>query len=149
MNVNDILDKNTICTNLNLKTKDEAIEYLVDVLFEQKYISNKDMFKTDIYKREEVGQTGIGNYIAIPHGLSQAVDKVGVAIGILKDEINWETLDDNGVKIIILFSVGIREDGTNDHLKLLSTFARKLGNDEVVEKLKEAQTPSQVIEAFN
>lgn len=149
MEVNEILDENTIIVDLDCTTKDEAIRKLTEVLYTQKYITDKVQFLDDIYKREQLGQTGIGNYIAIPHGLSSAVSKVGVAIGISQNELEWETLDGNGVKIIILFSVGIDGEGSREHLKILSSFARKLGNDDIVEALKKAVSTQEVINAFS
>ncbi len=148
MDVNEILDLNTIKVNLDVKNKDEALNNLVDVLLEEKYITNKEQFISDIYAREAEGQTGIGNYIAIPHGRSRAAAKVGVAIGLLKKEIEWETLDDNGVKVIILFCVGDDTDGSTNHLRLLSMFARKLGNDDVVERILKAKNENDVMKSF-
>ena len=86
--------------------------------------------------------------IAIPHGKSASVKKIGVAIGVTAREIPWETLDGKGVKGIILFAVGNDNEGAKTHLKLLSLFARKLGNDEVVEQLIKAKETKEVIAAF-
>lgn len=144
MQVAEIVDVNTIHTDLNAKTKDEALKELAQILLQNEYISDVDAFLEDIYAREAVGQTGIGNYIAIPHGNSDAVNKVGVAIGISDEEIPWETLDGKGVKLIILFAVGKENDGAQQHLKMLSSFARKLGNDEVVAELLQAKNAEDV-----
>lgn len=140
MDVKDIVDLKTIKTNMQVNNKEEAITELAETLFENKYITDIDAFMEDIYAREAVGQTGIGNYIAIPHGNSETVQKIGVAIGITQKEIPWETLDGKGVKGIILFAVGKNNGGEQTHLKLLSLFARKLGNDEVIGKLLQAKT---------
>ncbi|OXS77418.1 PTS fructose transporter subunit IIA [Domibacillus enclensis] len=148
MEVKDIVDINTIKTNINVKSKEEAIHELAGVLLQNEYITNVEAFVEDIYAREAVGQTGIGNYIAIPHGNSHSVKKIGVAIGITKEEIPWETLDGKGVKGIILFAVGKENDGAQQHLKLLSLFARKLGNDEVVEKMLQSADAEDVKEAL-
>lgn len=148
MDVIDILDIKTIQTNMNVKTKDEALRELARLLCDNEYVSDAEGFIEDIYAREAEGQTGIGNYIAIPHGKSSQVKKIGVAIGINQSEIPWETLDGKGVKGIILFAVGKDNDGAKNHLKLLSLFARKLGNDEIVNKLIEADMPIDVINAF-
>ncbi|CEE02954.1 hypothetical protein BT1A1_3170 [Caldibacillus thermoamylovorans] len=144
MEVKDIVDIDTIKTNMNVKSKEEAIQKLAEVLLANEYITDVEAFLKDIYAREAVGQTGIGNYIAIPHGNSDAVQKVGVAIGITEQEIPWETLDGKGVKGIILFVVPKQNDGSKQHLKLLSLFARKLGNDEVVEKMLMAKNAEDV-----
>lgn len=148
MEVTDIVDLKTVKTNMNAATKDEALKDLAQELLTNGYISDIDGFIKDIYAREAEGQTGIGNYIAIPHGKSAFVNKIGVAIGINEQEIPWESLDGNGVKGIILFAVGNDNEGATSHLKLLSLFARKLGNDEVVDNLLKASKPEDVVAAF-
>ncbi len=148
MEVKDIVDVDIVKTNMNVKTKADALNDLANQLLESGYITEVDGFIKDIYEREAEGQTGIGNYIAIPHGKSAYVKKVGVAIGINQEEIPWESLDGKGVKGIILFAVGNDNEGATKHLKLLSLFARKLGNDEVVGNLLQAKKPEDVVEAF-
>ena len=131
------------------ETKDEVLKELATVLLQNHYITDVDGFMADIYAREEEGQTGIGNYIAIPHGKSPYVDRIGVAIGVTENEIPWESLDGKGVKGIILFAVGDDNEGAQEHLKLLSLFARKLGNDEVIEQLIQAKDADEVVAAFS
>ncbi|MFS1134451.1 PTS sugar transporter subunit IIA [Enterococcus hirae] len=143
-----IIDPNNIKTNLVGETKDEVLKELATVLLQNHYITDVDGFMADIYAREEEGQTGIGNYIAIPHGKSPYVDRIGVAIGVTENEIPWESLDGKGVKGIILFAVGDDNEGAQEHLKLLSLFARKLGNDEVIEQLIQAKDADEVVAAF-
>lgn len=148
MEVMEIIDEKVIKTNLQARNKDEALQELAKLLQQEGYISDLDGFIKDIYIRESQGITGIGNYIAIPHGRSKAVRKIGVAIGVLENEIAWETLDDLGVKGIILFAVGDDNDGALNHLRLLSMFARKLGKDEVIEELLSAKNAAEVARAF-
>ena len=83
---------------------------------------------------------GIGNYVAIPHGKSDSVTQVGIAIGKVEDEIAWETLDGKGVKLIFLFAVGNDNENARTHLKLLAEVARTLGNDDAVQALLAAET---------
>jgi len=149
MNVTTILNTKTIEPKMYAKNKDEVLRQLADLLKEANYITNSERFVEDVYLREKEGITGIGNYIAIPHGKSIYVNEPGVAIGILDKEIPWETLDENGVKGIILFGVGDDNVGAEQHLKLLSSFAKKLGNDEVIETLLNAKDSDEVIDAFN
>ena len=144
-----IIDPNNIKTNLVGETKDEVLKESATVLLQNHYITDVDGFMADIYAREEEGQTGIGNYIAIPHGKSPYVDRIGVAIGVTENEIPWESLDGKGVKGIILFAVGDDNEGAQEHLKLLSLFARKLGNDEVIEQLIQAKDADEVVAAFS
>lgn len=149
MEARDAIKRKLIKTNMNVTTKDEAFSELVSLLKNEGFVSDEGGFIKDIYLRESEGQTGIGNYIAIPHGKSSHVTEPAVVIGINSSEIPWETLDDNGVKVIVLFAVGNDSIATQEHLKILSLFARKLGNDQIVEKLINAKNEDDVIEAFS
>ncbi|MGT2832684.1 PTS sugar transporter subunit IIA [Streptococcus halotolerans] len=148
MQVVDAIDSNLVVTELDVSTKDEMLEVLIETLKVNGYVNDSDGFLKDVYEREAEGQTGIGNFVAIPHGKSFFVDKVGVAIGINRKDIPWESLDNNGVKVVILFAIGNDTEGAQEHLKLLSLFARKLGNDEVINHLVNSKTVDDVINAF-
>lgn len=148
MEIKDILDPQTIQIGMKTQDKESTIKALIGKLKAHGYVNDEELFLNDIYEREAEGVTGIGNFIAIPHGKSNAVQKVGVAIGVLENEIEWETSDEHGVKIVILLSVGSDVDGARRHLKLLSTVARKLGNDDVVENLLKSNSVQDVINAF-
>lgn len=135
-----VLDKNIMVVDLDVKDKENAILEMSKMLLDNNYINDLDSFIEDIYNRESLGSTGVGNYIAIPHGQSDSVLKNGIAIARLKEEIEWETLDDKGVKLICLFSVSNDRAEDNMHLKLLALLAGKLGNDNVVANLIDAKS---------
>lgn len=149
MEIKNIIDSNLVKTNLEGKTKDQALAELGQLLQENGNVTDVESFIGDVYKRELEGQTGIGNFVAIPHGKSAAVENIGVAIGIAEHEIPWESLDGKGVKVVILFAVGNDTEAANEHLKLLSLFARKLGNDEVIAQLLASTSTEDVINAFS
>ncbi|MFT8592016.1 MAG: fructose PTS transporter subunit IIA [Bifidobacterium sp.] len=148
LSIRDVLDRNTILTDLEARNKDDVIEALTDRLFEHEYIQSKDDFIRAVEEREEQGATGIGNSIAIPHGRSSTVQRNGVAIAILHREIDWESLDSTGAKVVVLFAVGASGENSQEHLKLLSLFARQLAKEHVTEKLLKAVDVDQVIDAF-
>ena len=148
MEVIEVLDKKIIKTHLDAKSKDEVFKELAKVLKDEKYVNNTEDFVKDLYVREAEGKTGLGNYVAIPHSRSASVDKIGVAIATLDEPIEWESLDNKGVKVVIMFAVNADTEGATAHLRLLSMFARKLAHVEVSEKLIKAQTAEDVVEAF-
>lgn len=148
MEAKDAIDINLIKTNLSFETKSEIIHFLSETLKENDKINDIDGFVSDVYKREEQGQTGIGNFVAIPHGKSKFVNKPSVVIGINEKEIPWESLDGKGVRVVVLFAVGNDDMAAKEHLKLLSIFARKLGNDDVIKNLINSENKDDVIEAF-
>lgn len=148
VDITTVLDPQVITIGLDAKNKHDVIVKLARILKKANYISDVNLFVKDIYLRENEGITGIGQGIAIPHGKSNDVKRIGVAIGILKHGIKWESLDDEKVKIVILFAVNKNADAARNQLKLLSVFAGKLGNEEVVAKLKKSKSVDDVIRAF-
>ena len=140
MQVLDVLDERIIDLNAQAENKEEVLTLLANRLKEAGYIDDVEGFKKDIYLRESEGTTGIGNYIAIPHGKSDSVTQVGIAIAKLDHEIEWETLDGKGVKLVFLFAVSNNHEYARNHMLLLADIARKLGNDEAVEKMLSAET---------
>ncbi|MBV7392356.1 MULTISPECIES: PTS sugar transporter subunit IIA [Enterococcus] len=148
VDLNNILDEKIIAVNLTGSTKAEAITQMAQLLSDQNYISSIPSFEKDIYYRESLGKTGIGNGIAIPHGQSESVIKNGIAIGMFKNEIPWESLDDKPVRIVCLFCVKAGDGGESEHLRMLAALAGKLGNDNVVEQLMSTTTVEEVKQAF-
>lgn len=148
MEIKDIIDTKIMGVDLEGITKDDAINVMAQILFDAGYINDLQSYKDDIYYRETLGKTGIGNYIAIPHGLSKSVVKNGIAIGKFKNEIPWESIDGKGVRVVCLFSVYDGDNAGNEHLKMLATIAGKLADDDVVQTLLDARTVEDIAEAF-
>lgn len=144
-----IIDPKAIITNLKAETKDDVLRALANAFYQEGYIGDVDEFVKSVYEREAEGATGIGNHVAIPHGKSQTVKKNGVAIAILEHEIAWESLDDTGAKVVVLFDVGDDSEGAKEHLRMLSLFAKKLGKDSVIDALLKANSVDEVVAAFN
>ena len=148
MNVAEVLKKERIAENLSAKTKEEALAKLTDLLFESGALSDKDAFLKDVLDREAVSTTGIGNGIAIPHGKSANVKETTVAIGRLENEVEWESVDDKPVKLIVLLAVN-EEDKTGVHVKLLSGMARKLAAEQTCKRLLDAKDADEIINIFS
>ena len=134
MNVSEVLKKENIVTKLDVKTKEEALSALVDVLCASGNIKNRDEFLKDVLDREAVSTTGIGNGIAIPHGKSTNVSETTVAVGPLLSPVEWKSVDDAPVEFVVLLAVN-DNDKTGVHVKLLSEMARKLASEENCKKL--------------
>ena len=147
MDITKVINEKTIDLNLKGKNKDEVLKELTELLFNEEIINSKEGFLKDVYLREAEGQTGLGNYIAIPHGKSESVLKTSLAIGRTKENIEWETLDGKPVKCIILFAVRAI-DKTTTHIKLLSQVAEALADDDITEKLLTRENPKEIMELF-
>ena len=147
IDLSKIISKDLLIVDSVSKSKQEVLLELAKLLEKKEYITNAVNFLDDVYLRESEGITGIGNGIAIPHGKSKAVKKTTVAIVVLKNEINWETLDEKGVKVVILFAVQ-DTDATTTHILLLQQVAILLANDNFLDSLKEVSSVDQLYEIF-
>ncbi|HBE77640.1 MAG TPA: PTS fructose transporter subunit IIA [Firmicutes bacterium] len=127
--------------------KQEVITKLAELLFADGAILSREEYINDVNEREQEGPTGIGNFVAIPHGKSDSVVKISVAMAKLQSPIPWETLDGNPVKIVFLFAVP-KQNSSNEHLKLLSQLAAVLAHDDSIQLLLEVQNPEDIFEVF-
>lgn len=148
MALEEILNEDIIDLNLKASTKDEVLHELAGKLKSASYIDDVESFVQDIYVRESEGITGMGNHIAIPHGKSSSVTKIGIAIGRTEKEIEWESYDGQPVNLIFLFCVSDNEDFAKNHMMLLAELAGKLGNDQRVKKLQEANSKKELLDAL-
>lgn len=148
MDFTQVLKENTMDLNMQAKNKDEALGKLMDLLDNAGVIKSKEGFLKDVMAREAEGSTGIGNFIAIPHGKSEHVEKISVAFGKLTAPIPWETLDGKPVKVIFLFAVPNDDNTNQNHLKLLSQLATTLAHEESQEQLLAAKDKEEVFNIF-
>jgi fructose PTS system EIIBC or EIIC component len=135
------INKLTDITNLNLinidlagSTRDDVIDEMIHMLKQTGSITSSVAFKEAIISREEESTTGIGMNIAIPHGKSDAVKKPSVVFGIIKDGVDWNSLDGSDAKLIFMIAVPKASEG-NEHLKILQLLSRQLMDEEYREKL--------------
>ncbi len=148
MNVSEVLKKERIALHLEAKSKEEALAALTELLYKSGVLADRDGFMKDVLGREEVSTTGIGNGIAIPHGKSANVSETSVAVAKLKNEVEWQSVDDKPVKFIVLLAVN-ENDRTGVHVKLLSQMARKLASEETCKRLLEAKSGEEIVNIFS
>lgn len=144
MNVAEVLDIEQIVMDLEALTKEEVINSLATKLEEKGVLTNKEYFMASVMEREEHSTTGIGNGIAIPHGKSEVVLEAAIAFAKLRNPVEWQSLDDQPVSIVIMLAIPDSEKG-DTHLRLLSEIAVKLMDDEFVEALKKKTEPLEVV----
>ena len=145
--ISQVLTKDLISLNIQSKSKKGAIEELTDLLVEHGDVSDRQGFIDDVLKRETEGMTGLGQGVAIPHGKSLSVANTTLAIGISKNDIAWESLDNKPVNIIILFAVK-DTDANTLHIKLLQKVAILLADENFIESLHSIKTKEELIDLF-
>lgn len=149
MAVKEILDKRLIDLDMPAKNKDEVIRYLAGLLKCAGYIEDTEGYVEDVYLREKEGITGIGNHVAIPHGKSEYVERVGIAIGRTRNMVEWESYDGEPSDLFFLFAVPSDPAGAKDHLRLIAELAGKLGNEMIMKRLREAKSYDDLVEVFS
>ena len=148
MAVEGILDKQIVDLDMTAKNKEEVIRHLSGLLKQGGYIEDLEGYIKDVYLREAEGITGIGNHVAIPHGKSEHVMHVGIAVGRTRQMVEWESYDGKPVGLFFLFAVPTDPEGAKDHLRLIAELAGKLGNDQIMGKLQTAKSYDDLLNAF-
>ena len=122
------------------------MDEMVDLLFKDSVLSSKEQFLKDVYYREGEGITGIGDGIAIPHGKSDSVLHTAVAIGRSDHDLEWRSIDDKPVRLIIMLA--IKSVDKTVHMKLLSNVATSLCQRDVIEQIFVSEDKQEIIELF-
>lgn len=149
MAVTEILDKRVIDLSMEARNKDEVLRHLSGLLKKAGYIEDEEAYLKDVYLRESEGVTGIGSHVAIPHGKSDSVSQVGIAVGRTKQMVEWESYDGEPSDLFFLFAVPSDSQGASEHLRLISELAGKLGNSKTMEKLQTARSYEELLDAFS
>ncbi|AXG39254.1 PTS sugar transporter subunit IIA [Enterococcus gilvus] len=146
--IGDVITEELIQLEMKAKTKKEAIQELTRLLMANGDIEDEEDFMADVFEREAEGMTGIGNNIAIPHGKSDSVIKTSLVVGKAATPIEWESLDEEPVRVIILFAVK-NTDANTMHIKLLQKVAMLLADEDFIENMVNAQTKAEMLELLS
>lgn len=138
MKIVDLLRKESINLNGEVRSKKETIDQMVDLMAAGGNIADVDIYREGVYKREEEGTTGIGEGIAIPHAKTDAVKAPGLAAMVVKEGVDYDSLDGEPVHLIFLIAAPNTED--NVHLEVLSRLSMLLMDDGFRENLMSAGT---------
>ena len=137
MRITELLDKRSISLTASPKSKSEALDQAIELMVKSGKINDKEAYRKQIYAREEESTTGVGEGIAIPHGKCSAVNAPGLSAMVIKDGVDFDSLDGEPVKI--LFMIAAPDTKDNVHLDVLSKLSVLLMNDEFVAKLYDAK----------
>lgn len=124
MKILDLLQQVSIDINAQCQNKDEAIDHLVDLMDKQGNLNDKEEYKKGIYAREALFSTGIGEGIAIPHAQSDAVKQAGLAAMVVKNGVDYESLDQQPA--YLFFMIAVSNTGGNEHLQILAMLSQML-----------------------
>jgi PTS system fructose-specific IIA component/PTS system nitrogen regulatory IIA component len=146
MKLTDFVVADAIVADLQASSKEEAIRAMVTALKDSGRISadDEDAVVTAILKREELGSTGIGNGVAVPHTKHPSVDHLIAGIALSKEGVDFASLD--GEVVHIFFLLVSPPDRPGDHLRGLENISRHLRNQNFCNFLRQAKSKQDVIE---
>ncbi len=137
-----ILQPACIKAPLDSKNKDAAIEELINVLADNRQLSDRTEALEAVLAREATRSTGIGSGIAIPHGKCAAAKELVMAVGIAAEPIEFESIDNKPVQIIVLLVSP--PDQTGPHIQALARISRLLLDAQFKGRLEKAASPEEV-----
>lgn len=121
MRISDLIDARSVKLDASPKSKSEALDMAVELMNLSGKLNNPEAYRKQVYAREEESTTGIGEGIAIPHGKCDAVNNPGLAAMVIKDGVDFDSLDGEPVTLLFLIAAPNTED--NVHLDVLSNLS--------------------------
>ena len=143
MRITDLLDKRSIAFDKNPANKQETLDMAVDLMCASGKINDTEAYRKQVYLREEESTTGIGEGIAIPHGKGDCVSKPGLAAMVIKNGVDFDSLDGEPVTLLFLIAAPNTED--NVHLEVLSKLSMMLMDEQFTEALRNATSAEEFL----
>lgn len=144
--VNEILDPQCVVVPLNATNKRDAIDLLVDSMVAAGRVQDGEAVKKAVWDREQQRSTGIGEGLAIPHGKTNAVPRLTLAVGRLAQPIDYDSIDRKPVRLVVLLVSP--PDKTSEHITALGRISRLMTSADFRESVYAAQDPAQLVELF-
>lgn len=141
MKIIDLLADRSILLDGRVADKKAALDQMVELMDASGKLRDKETYRQGVYAREQEGSTGIGEGIAIPHCKSDAVIKPGLAAMVVKDGVEFESLDGQPAHLFFLIAAPNTED--NVHLDVLSRLSVLLMDEDFTNKLRQAASVSE------
>lgn len=146
MKIEDLLSPDLMIMDLKATTQEEAIKEMADLEVKQDVVNNEDEFIKSIWAREKESTTGIGDGIAMPHARNKYINRAAVLFAKSPKGIDYNSLD--GQPVHLFFMITAPTGADNTHLQALAKLSSLLINPDVVNALKAATKPEEVIDIF-
>lgn len=146
MKIEDLLSPDLMIMDLKATTQEEAIKEMADLEVKQDVVNNEDEFIKSIWAREKESTTGIGDGIAMPHARNKYINRAAVLFAKSPKGIDYNSID--GQPVHLFFMITAPAGADNTHLQALAKLSSLLINPDVVNALKAATKPEEVIDIF-
>ncbi|EER0088227.1 PTS 2-O-a-mannosyl-D-glycerate transporter subunit IIABC [Escherichia coli] len=149
MNLTTLTHRDALCLNARFTSREEAIHALTQRLAALGKISSTEQFLEEVYRRESLGPTALGEGLAVPHGKTAAVKEAAFAVATLSETLQWEGVDGpEAVDLVVLLAIPPNEAGTT-HMQLLTALTTRLADDEIRARIQSATTPDELLSALD
>ncbi|EEW2480671.1 PTS 2-O-a-mannosyl-D-glycerate transporter subunit IIABC [Escherichia coli] len=149
MNLTTLTHRDALCLNARFTSREEAIHALTQRLAALGKISSTEQFLEEVYRRESLGPTALGEGLAVPHGKTAAVKEAAFAVATLSEPLQWEGVDGpEAVDLVVLLAIPPNETGTT-HMQLLTALTTRLADDEIRARIQSATTPDELLSALD
>lgn len=147
MKITELLDINSIDLNPQISNKEEAIDYLVNLLDQSGKLNDKEIYKESVLNREAQSTTGIGDGVAIPHGQSEGVETAGLSAMVVKEGLDFKSLD--GQPTYLFFMIGAPKDSGGAHLQALAQLSTLLMEEDFRNALINASSKEEFLQLID
>ncbi|SKC47259.1 PTS sugar transporter subunit IIA [Maledivibacter halophilus] len=148
MNIRDLINNNLINLSLKADTKIEVLKEVAKMIDRDNRLNSKQQYYDKLIEREEQFSTGLGYGIAMPHAKTEAVKIPTMTIIKLSKTIEWQSIDDEPVKLIIGLAVP-EEQGANTHLKIISKLSMNLMEKDFRDNLMGAENKKEILKLMD
>ncbi len=140
----DFVARDAIRTSIEVEEKEQVIRHMAGALLEAGKIAEDECESIieAILKREELGSTGIGRGVAVPHTKHPSVNELVGAVAVSDSGVDFDSLD--GEKVHLLFMLVSPPDRPGDHLRALENISRQLRDDTFCSFLKQSKNADDV-----
>lgn len=147
MRITELLDPRSISLTGAPASKKEALDQMVELMAKSGKIRDKEAYRQQVYAREEESTTGVGEGIAIPHGKGDSVIRPGLAAMVVKDGVDFDSLDEEPVHLIFLIAAPNTKD--NVHLDVLSKLSVLMMDEDFSNSLRKAKDADEFLEIID
>ena len=149
MNLTTLSHPRAVCLNARFTDRDDAIRQLAQRLVELGKITDADAYLAEVFERESLGPTALGEGLAVPHGKTAAVKEAAFAVATLREPLAWEGVDGpEPVELIFLLAIPPAEAGST-HIQILTDLTTRLADDEVRQRVMAADSPEALLAALD
>jgi fructose-specific phosphotransferase system IIA component len=147
MQITKFLTKENVILDIKSRNKTGVIKEIASTLKNSDKLKDYDKLLKDISVREKLNTTGIGNFVAIPHARTDAVDNFIIAFGRSKKGVNFNSIDKKPAKFIAVMGTP-KNKGLNEYLQLLAHLTRLLNKSSFQKSLLEAKNQQDIVNLF-